>query len=270
VIAVSAARATALLDRRDDVPLEMGNVVKMPTRAGTVYGMVSRLEVVKHGLEPSQNDQKLAEIEFAGEVGANETESAFRPGASAFPVLDAPVWMATAADLRTIYAPPQVATAQIGSLHQDARIPADILIDQLLGRHFSIVGSTSSGKSCLVAAILGAVLEQAPNAHIVLLDPHGEYGNALGEYAEVLSPGDRLYFPYWLFTFEDRAGPIHGPPLGRKAISALVSIRVVCSHPFGLALRRSRPQALMIFAAPFPITGADFASDAPNGFDGAR
>jgi hypothetical protein len=30
------------------------------------------------------------------------------------------------------------------------------------------------------------------------------------------------------------------------------------------------PQALMIFAAPFPITGADFASDAPNGLDGAR
>jgi transposase len=30
------------------------------------------------------------------------------------------------------------------------------------------------------------------------------------------------------------------------------------------------PQALMIFAAPFPITGADFASDAPNGLDEAR
>ena len=30
------------------------------------------------------------------------------------------------------------------------------------------------------------------------------------------------------------------------------------------------PQALMIFAAPFPITGADFASDAPNGLDGTR
>jgi hypothetical protein len=30
------------------------------------------------------------------------------------------------------------------------------------------------------------------------------------------------------------------------------------------------PQALMIFAAPFPITVADIASDAPNGLDGAR
>jgi uncharacterized protein len=210
LIAVSAAGATALLDRRDDIPLEMGNVVKMPTRAGTGYGMVNRLEVLKHGLEPSRNDQKVAEIEFAGEVADNHTEAAFRPGASALPVLDAPVWMATAEDLRTIYAPRQVATAQIGSLHQDTRIPAHILTDPLLGRHFSIVGATSSGKSCLVAAILGAVLDQAPHAHIVLLDPHGEYANALANHAAVLSPGDRLYFPYWLFTFEELAEVVLG------------------------------------------------------------
>src|SRR3954451_7472048 len=36
----------------------------------------------------------------------------------------------------------------------------------------------------------------------------------------------------------------------------------------GVAARR--PQALMIFAAPFPITSADFVSDAPSGLDGAR
>jgi len=36
----------------------------------------------------------------------------------------------------------------------------------------------------------------------------------------------------------------------------------------GIAARR--PQALMIFAAPFPITLADLASDAPIGLDGAR
>ena len=36
----------------------------------------------------------------------------------------------------------------------------------------------------------------------------------------------------------------------------------------GVAARR--PQALMIFAAPFPITFADFTSDAPSGLDGAR
>jgi hypothetical protein len=210
VIVVSAAAATALLDPSSASPLELGNVVKLPTGAGMVYGMISRLEVLNHGTAPSQSDQRLAKIEFCGEIADNETEAAFRPGTSAFPVLDAPVWMATAADLRTIYAPPEVLTAQIGSLHQDNRTPAHILIDRLLGRHFSIVGSTSSGKSCLVAAILGAVLEQAPNAHIVLLDPHGEYGNALGANAAMLSPGARLYFPYWLFTFEELAEIVLG------------------------------------------------------------
>jgi uncharacterized protein len=218
VTAVSAATATALLDPTEAAPIEMGNVVKMPTRTGTVYGMVARLEVLNHGSQPSPSEQRLAEIEFIGEIPSPASrggegggaEARFRPGASAFPLLDAPVCIATAADLRRIYAPPEAASALIGSLYQDSRIPAHILIDQLLGSHFSIVGSTSSGKSCLVAAIIGAVLEQAPNAHIVLLDPHSEYGNALGAHAAVLSPGGRLYFPYWLFTFEELAEIVLG------------------------------------------------------------
>jgi hypothetical protein len=42
----------------------------------------------------------------------------------------------------------------------------------------------------------------------MLLDPHSEYANAFGERAEVLSPGHGLYFPYWLFNFEELADVI--------------------------------------------------------------
>jgi uncharacterized protein len=227
IIEVAAARATVLIDRQDSARIEMGNVVKTPTRVGTVYGLISRLAALNVGSEPSRSAHKIAEIEFAGEI-SNQTEGVFQPGTSAFPVLDAPVWMATPTDLRSIYAPPETATAQIGSLHQDSRIPAHLLIDELLGRHFSIVGSTSSGKSCLVATILTAVLEQAPNAHIVLLDPHGEYGSALGARAAVLSPASGLYFPYWLFTFDEltqvvlgsEPQPDHVKILGQAVLAA--------------------------------------------------
>jgi DNA helicase HerA-like ATPase len=204
VVAVSASRAMALLERQDIAPLELGNVVKMPTRTGTVYGMVIRLEVSSGEAEPSEGERTVAEIEFAGEIADEDGEAAaFRPGTSAFPVLEAAVWLATPVDLQKIYARPDVASAQIGSLHQDSRIPAYILTDELLARHFSIVGSTSSGKSCLVTAILGSVLRATPQGHVVLLDPHGEYSNAFGEHSAVLSPGSGLYFPYWLFNFEE-------------------------------------------------------------------
>ncbi len=208
VVAVSASQATVLLDRHD---IELGNFVKMRTRVGTAYGMITRLEVATPELEPSHRDLKIAEIDFAGEVGHADGDTAlFQRGTSAHPILDDAVWLTTPADLRKIYARPEGATAPIGSIHQDSGVCAYILTDELFGKHFSIVGSTGSGKSCLVAAILGAVLDHAPNAHIILLDPHSEYANAFGKSATALSPGDGLYFPYWLFNLDELAEIVLG------------------------------------------------------------
>lgn len=228
-IAVSASRATVLLEDQAAAPLEMGNVVTMRTRAGTVYGMVSRLDVANPGTKPSDQDLKTAEIEFIGEIAkADGAGAGFQRGTSTYPALDEPVWRATPADLLRVYARPEAATARIGSIHQEASVPAYILTDELFGKHFSIVGTTGAGKSCLVAAILGAVIDRAPNAHLILLDPHSEYATAFGERAEVLNPGSGLYLPYWLFNFEELAeivlGPQHQPDqakiLGEAVLAA--------------------------------------------------
>jgi uncharacterized protein len=208
IVAVSASKATVLLNRQD---VELGNFVKMRTRVGTAYGMVSRLEVAKPQLEPSDRDLKIAEIDFAGEVSQIDGDAPqFQRGTSAHPVLDDNVWTVAPADLQRIYARPEGATAPIGSIHQDSSISAYILTDELFGKHFSIIGSTGSGKSCLVAAIIGSVLDHAPNAHIILLDPHSEYANAFGERATALSPGNGLYFPYWLFNLDELAEIVLG------------------------------------------------------------
>ena len=50
-----------------------------------------------------------------------------------------------------------------------------IRVDDLLGKHFAILGTTGTGKSCTTALILRSILEKNPAAHIVLLDPHNEY-----------------------------------------------------------------------------------------------
>ena len=55
---------------------------------------------------------------------------------------------------------------------------------------------------------------------------------------------------------------------GKNTASSANHGRVQPSIRPGIAARW--PQALMIFAAPFPITLADFVSDAPSGLDGAR
>ena len=212
VIAVSASQAVALLERCDDTggserawPVEMGALVKMHTRVSTVYGMVSGMRVPLPNLAPSDQELKVVELELAGETvfERNGDPGPFRRGVSAHPALDEPVYLASPADLALVYARPSVATARIGTLHQDNAVPAYILTNELFGKHFSVVGTTGSGKSCVVAAILGAVIERNPHAHVMLIDPHSEYAAAFGDKGMVLSPGEGLYLPYWLFNFEE-------------------------------------------------------------------
>ena len=208
VIAVSASQIVVLLERllgEEARPVEMGTLVKVYTRASVAYGMVTGLRVPLPSLEPTDQDLKIVELELAGEIthGGNGAAGTFQRGVSTYPALDAAVYAATPADLAQVYACPNVPNAVIGTIHQDAAVPAYVRTDELFGKHFSIVGTTGSGKSCVVAAILGAVIARNPNAHVLLLDPHSEYASAFGDLASVLSPNDGLYLPYWLFNFEE-------------------------------------------------------------------
>jgi DNA helicase HerA-like ATPase len=186
------------------VPLEVGTLVKLHSRVSVVYGMITGLRVPLPSPEPSDKDLKLVELDLVGEIlDASGSDGSFRRGVSAYPALDELVYRASAADLAKVYARPSSATAQVGTIHQDSAVPAYVLTDELFGKHFSIVGTTGSGKSCVVATILNAVIERNPNAHLMLLDPHSEYSSAFKERAAVLSPGDGLYLPYWLFNFDE-------------------------------------------------------------------
>ena len=102
----------------------------------------------------------------------------------------------------SVYGQPATFHTRIGCLHQDAARPAFLLTDDLLAKHFAIVGSTGSGKSCAVTLLLRAILETHSFAHIVLLDPHNEYGTAFGALAEIVNV-DNLQLPCWLLNFEE-------------------------------------------------------------------
>jgi uncharacterized protein len=228
VIAITPSQAIVLLERRDAtgtrdlaMPLEMGTLVKLHSRVSTVYGMITGLRVPLPSLEPSEKDLRLVELELVGEIRGADATGFFRRGVSAYPALDEPVYLASGADLAKVYARPNAATAQVGTIHQDTIVPAYILTDELLGKHFSIVGTTGSGKSCVVATILNAVIEQNLNAHVMLLDPHNEYASAFKELGATLSPGDGLYLPYWLFNFEELVEIVIGPDRNAEQVKIL-------------------------------------------------
>jgi uncharacterized protein len=219
LIAVTPSQAIVLLERRDIIddadpamPLQMGTLVKLHCRVSTVYGMITGLRVPLPSLEPSEKDLRLVELELVGEIwGTDGGTGVFRRGVTAYPALDEAVYLASAADLAKIYVRPNAAAIPVGTIHQDSIVPAYILTDELFGKHFSVVGTTGSGKSCVVATILNAVIERNPNAHVMLLDPHNEYKKAFRERATTLSHGDGLYLPYWLFNFGELVEIVIGP-----------------------------------------------------------
>jgi uncharacterized protein len=218
VIAVSASQVIVLLEvssaeaARQSQPLEMGAMVKLQTRASTVFGMVNALRVPLPSLTAPDQDLKIVEIELLGEMLRDSTgaNNGFQRGVSVFPSIESPVFLATAEDLAQVYAPSGTASVPVGTIYQADSVPAYLRINDLMGKHFSIVGTTGSGKSCAVATILRAVIDHNPNAHVMLLDPHNEYARAFAERAVVLSPDDGLRLPYWLFNFEELAEIVLG------------------------------------------------------------
>jgi len=95
-----------------------------------------------------------------------------------------------------------VHTINIGTLSQDASIGAFVNVDEMLSKHFAILGTTGVGKSSGVALILREIIEARPQQRVFLIDPHNEYGQCFGQKAHVLSPNN-LHLPFWLFNFEE-------------------------------------------------------------------
>jgi DNA helicase HerA-like ATPase len=179
--------------------------VRVATPRSAVYGVVGTLIVDDPA--PDAGDSRLREfqIQLLGEAvhsGDGQIGRGFQRGVAHYPLLDEDIFLATPDELAHIYARPATSNVRVGTIHPDNILPAYLTTDDLLGKHFAILGSTGSGKSCSTALILRAILEDHAHGHVILLDPHNEYSQVFGESADVLHPGN-LQLPYWLLNFEE-------------------------------------------------------------------
>lgn len=193
------------------LPLHKGSLVKMRMPETTIYGIVSGLSIPVPAQAAADSEARLAELELIGEARVSDDDRPvrFRRGISAFPALGDPVLSVVQGDLACVYASPASSTVKIGTVHLNRSQPVLIAPDDLLGKHFAILGTTGCGKSCAVTLILQRIFETHPNAHVLLLDPHNEYAPAFTGHAEILGP-DNLHLPYWLLNSEEIASVILG------------------------------------------------------------
>lgn len=214
---------------------QMGSVVKVHFGRRLVFGFVTLLrmrseELIEQGQPiPVDADQRVMEVELFAEGVWHSTGDAlkFTRGVSTYPLPRQSVYLLTHDEAVDLYKSaegqrpgegidPLVPFARyVGA--ESAQCRANI--DKMFGMHCAVLGSTGSGKSGAVAALLHSILEHKPNGtdflrpRIVMIDPHGEYGHAFGDRSVVYRAYDPIgheqvkgvpvKLPYWLMSADE-------------------------------------------------------------------
>jgi hypothetical protein len=214
---------------------QIGSIVKVHFGRRVVFGFVTLLRMRSEELMEQAKpiapdaDQRLMEVELFAEGIWISTEEKlhFIRGVTTYPLPRQTVHLLTREEATEIYS---AAEGQQRGTDYDPLVPfahyagADNAIcraniDKMLGMHCAVLGSTGSGKSGAVAALLHSMLEHKPTGvavghpRIVVLDPHGEYGHAFKERAVVYraydplgteeTTGTPINLPYWLMSADE-------------------------------------------------------------------
>ncbi|WFU14250.1 DUF87 domain-containing protein [Bradyrhizobium sp. CB3481] len=172
----------------------------------TIVAMITEVSC-EHQLS-SDEYMATASVDLLGEISGGERPK-FQRGVTNYPTIGDAVDLITAQDLRTVYAPSGSDQINVGNLQQDRSVIAYVDVEEMLSKHFAVLGSTGVGKSTSVSLLLNEILKARPNLRIFLLDVHNEYGRCFGDRALVLNPRN-LKLPFWLFNFEEIVDVLFG------------------------------------------------------------
>ena len=213
---------------------QIGSIVKVHFGRRLVFGFVTLLRMRSEELLevtkpiPPDADQRLMEVELFAEGiwSAADQKLRFVRGVTTYPLPRQSVHLLTREETTRIYSAaegqhdgeydPLVPFAHyVGADNAVCRAN----VDKMLGMHCAVLGSTGSGKSGAVAALLHSMLAHTPkpdagcHPRVIIIDPHGEYGHAFKEQAVVYraydplgneeNTGSPISLPYWLMSADE-------------------------------------------------------------------
>lgn len=203
---------------------QFGSIIKIHFGRRLIYGYVGRLRMKAEydkeiGLAVSATeDARIIEADLFGEaewildssVNPPVWTLQFERGVSTFPLPQQTMYLTSSSELRFIYGHGKGAILEIGDHVGSAGAPCYADLNELIGKHTAILGSTGSGKSGAVAAILHSLREHGskrkyPNwkPQIVILDPHNEYAVAFKDSKSLSTDANTLSLPYWLLSAQE-------------------------------------------------------------------
>lgn len=205
-LADSVSSGIAIIGGRSYRVGQVGSFVRVPQGYNDLYGVISEIgaQATPESLVDSrQRGETWMSVELVGEI----VETSFERGISQYPGINDEVHLVTEGDLARIYGNQDQYQVIIGRLAGAESIPVHLDLDRLVTRHSAVLGSTGSGKSTTIASLLRSICrggrgEFRSGARVLLLDIHGEYGDALKDESAVfrVNPSDGefpLHVPYW-------------------------------------------------------------------------
>ena len=222
----------------DDAALTVGKFIGVARNRLLLVGIISQVSTEVPLLVREEGYQAVASIDLMGEITTVKAagDVHFLRGVTSYPAIgDAAVVLSTP-DLSKIYDIDKSVGVQLGYLQQDTAVKAYANINDMISKHFAILGSTGVGKSSGLASLLRQILAVRPDLRIFLLDGHNEYAHCFGDSALVINPAN-LKLPFWLFTFEELLEVIFaGRPGNDEEVEILTEL-----VPLAKALYREGP-----------------------------
>jgi len=205
----------------EEARVTVGKFVGIRAGKSLLIGVVTDVSRTTAAVAGEPGYAAVAHLDVVGEIQNDDTPSAqFRRGVTTYPAIADIAAPIGSRELGLAFNLSGPGVIEVGRLHQDGAIGAYVNANEMLNKHFAVLGTTGVGKSSGVSLILQQLLPARPDMRILMLDAHNEYGHCFGERAQILSPHN-LKMPFWMFNFEEIVDVIFG---GRPGLQEEVDI----------------------------------------------
>jgi uncharacterized protein len=217
VVSVQGSSATVGLapDDRGSVRPTVGKFLGIRAGGSLLIGVITKVSIEIPTLAKEHGCQSTADLDLVGEIKQTGAAMQFQRGVTEYPAIGDHVLSVGARELRLVFNVDSNAVIDIGHLQQDSSIGAYVDVDDMLCKHFAVLGTTGVGKSSAVVLMLQEILRTRRDLRIFVLDAHNEYGKIFGDRAVVLNPRN-LRLPFWMFNFEEIVDVLFGARPGTE------------------------------------------------------
>lgn len=216
----------------------VGEFLLVKTRGFTLLARLTKVELSQRDMHRASwnpgsppPDAPVGEAQLLATV---QPDGALRAGVEAMPRIGDSVFSATS-DLLTAGIG-SIDGMSLGHLSQNNKVPVQLSMEALLGRHLAVLGSTGGGKSWTVAHLAEEV--RRAGGRLLLLDASGEYATFGADAQHLVASSTGASLPLHEMSDSDRIlffRPSSGSQLPKMA-AAIASLRLaaVLGEPHAL------------------------------------